>query len=98
MPKVTGLRRRLTEVIDARDSTIRFLDGHDSALLGMFIDESGEWYNAVYSIELIINNLRSPGMCVPTMTEAEATEFFCHNIEGSKFSGSCPLYVETWCD
>lgn len=92
MSKVRGLRRRLAEVIDARDSTIRFLDGHDAALLGMVLDGDGEWHNAIYSIELIIRHLRSGGM-----TEEEAYEFFDYNIAGAKFSGSNPIYAETWC-
>lgn len=85
------LRQKLTDVMDARESTIRFIDGHDDALLGMVEDEYEPYYHAVYSCERILGQLRMDGM-----TEGEAFEFFEHNIRGSKFSGSSPIYVETW--
>lgn len=85
------LRQKLTLVMDARESSIRFLDGHDDALLGMVEDEDEPYYNAVYSCERILGQLRMDGM-----TEGEAFEFFEYNIRGSKFTGSNPIYVETW--
>ena len=86
-----SLRQRLAAVVDARDSTITFLDGHDDALMGMVIDESLEFYNAVYDQERLIKKLMMGGMDL-----SGALEFFEYNIEGAQFDGSSPIYVETW--
>lgn len=75
---------------DKENVEIRVIDGHDHAIVGLTISADKKHYHAVYSTERIVALLMSMGMDCD-----EAYEFYSFNIEGAKFSGSNPFYVNT---
>lgn len=85
---VCACRRRACEEL-ADGEPLAFVDGHDSAILGL-AEVEGE-PRVVYHLGAIIEAL----MLRDGMDEEGAGEFFEYNIEGSKVSPSPPIFLRT---
>lgn len=75
--------------IDAADSDepLLFIDGHDSAIIG--VTESGGETLVVYDTEKILRRLRKRD----GMSKDEALEFFAYNITGTRMGAQTPIFV-----
>lgn len=75
------------EIAEQYGEDIRFMDGHDSAFIGV-VYRAGK-YIACYDVEEIILNL----MVNDGMDADEAEEFFSFNIEGAYVGEFTPILL-----
>lgn len=85
-----SMRQVITELAEANDCEVVFIDGHDSALLGTIETESTDNYmRTAYSTARITLNLMDEGMSLD-----EAIEYLEFNILGAYVGKATPMFVD----
>ena len=89
MSKTNPKREAIKMALEDRGLTAVLIDGFDSCIIGT-TDLPDGGTSVCYDTAKIIRELRKQGM-----THQEAIEYFDFNIEGAKFSGGNPTFIDT---
>lgn len=84
--KVQSIRQACTDLADC-DEPLLFLEGHDSAIMG--VTERGGVVLVVYDSGKVLRRLRKRD----GMSKDEADEFFAYNIEGTWMGAQTPIFL-----